>query len=158
MAASILRHPSFRHPPLAQGRGGGASDLSPVGRRGKPSKLTCPSATPVLPSAHRDPLPLAHASLWSTSVVVATTASDVDMPMLVALAMLFGADDFASQTWRRRASCRGADPEVFAIARGQSPEAAFAYCRRCDVAASTVPNACSLRPPENIDAPYRGGA
>jgi hypothetical protein len=38
MVARILRHPWFPPArPLAQGRGRGASDMSPVGRRGKPA-------------------------------------------------------------------------------------------------------------------------
>jgi hypothetical protein len=44
--------------------------------------------------------------------VVAVTAPDVE-PLLVQLASLIGAGDFASQEWRGPARCRGTDPNLF---------------------------------------------
>ena len=47
--AIILTHPGFRQPPRAQGRGRGASDMSPVGRRGVwPVAPRLPSASLVI--------------------------------------------------------------------------------------------------------------
>lgn len=35
--------------------------------------------------------------------------------------------------WVRYAACRGADTAIFYPGRGESPEAAIAYCNRCPV-------------------------
>jgi Transcription factor WhiB len=53
---------------------------------------------------------------------------------------------FADQRWRLRAACAGVDPEVFAITRGQSPEPAFEYCRRCEVRTECLQAALDLGP------------
>jgi WhiB family transcriptional regulator, redox-sensing transcriptional regulator len=65
------------------------------------------------------------------------------VPLLVELALGLGSG-LADQHWRSRAACRGTDPELFATRRGQSPEPAFDYCRRCDVAVECLEYALEL--------------
>jgi WhiB family redox-sensing transcriptional regulator len=76
--------------------------------------------------------------------MVATTAPTADADMLLVDLVIGFGYNFADQQWRSRAACRGADPEVFAICRGQSPEPAFDYCRRCDVAVECLQYALDL--------------
>jgi WhiB family redox-sensing transcriptional regulator len=71
-------------------------------------------------------------------VVVATAAPDVDEPMLVALAALFGAEGYAAQTWRSRARCRGDPPARWFPTRGADLAPLRATCRRCPVKADCL--------------------
>jgi WhiB family redox-sensing transcriptional regulator len=68
------------------------------------------------------------------SVAAVATVGTIYRPSLLDLADLVGADDFAGQTWRASAACRGAPVEVFFLERGASPaHLARSYCRRCPV-------------------------
>jgi hypothetical protein len=76
-------------------------------------------------------------------MAAATTPDPPATTTLLELAIACGYT-VADQRWRSRARCAGADPETFAIARGQSPEDAYAYCERCDVTLECLDYALSL--------------
>jgi WhiB family redox-sensing transcriptional regulator len=63
---------------------------------------------------------------------VAAVETD-DVVWLVALAALFGADDFANQTWRTEAACRGQDPNFWHPARGAPLAPRRRICQACPV-------------------------
>jgi WhiB family transcriptional regulator, redox-sensing transcriptional regulator len=41
--------------------------------------------------------------------------------------------DFARQDWRNKAACKGMDPSVFVVERGESTDPAKAVCATCPV-------------------------
>jgi WhiB family redox-sensing transcriptional regulator len=58
---------------------------------------------------------------------------EVRVPLLVDLAVGFGADDYANQGWRARARCRGTDPDWFHPPQGGSSTQQFRLCAGCPV-------------------------
>lgn len=53
-----------------------------------------------------------------------------------------------AQRWRRRAACRGVDPELFHPFRGESMTEALAICERCPVRTDCLEHA--LATPERV--------
>jgi WhiB family transcriptional regulator, redox-sensing transcriptional regulator len=71
-------------------------------------------------------------------VAAAAGRADHHTPTLVALAVLFGADAFAAQSWRGRASCRGEDPSRWFPARGADLSELRTVCHGCPVRAECL--------------------
>jgi WhiB family redox-sensing transcriptional regulator len=77
-------------------------------------------------------------------VAVATTAGELDTPLLLLIAAIIDADIEGAQAWRLDAACRGQDPELFFPARGASREEPLAFCHRCPVRLECLDYAFSL--------------
>jgi WhiB family redox-sensing transcriptional regulator len=74
---------------------------------------------------------------------VATPSEELPTTTLLELALALGFN-VSGERWRARAACAGADPEIFAIERGQSADPARAYCQRCAVRTECLEHAFAL--------------
>jgi hypothetical protein len=73
--------------------------------------------------------------------MVATT-TPTSVPRLLALAELLDAKAvLRTEAWRADAECRGEDPELFVIDRGQATSPALEFCKRCTVRVDCVAHA-----------------